>query len=176
MSSKLADLTETTTLVDADLVYTARSPFTSGEDRKITKANLAITLGLNFVAPIILATENLTAGTIFKGQPVAVDPSGLGVILANATSNGTRTFAIATEDILTATTGSYQITGLITQADWTAVTGSVSLIPLATYYLDIADGSLSISAPVVPTQIVQMVGIATSPDTLAIEIDQTVLL
>ena len=120
--------------------------------------------------------QNKDVVTIHDGQAVAGDPSGTGVILAIATGVATQAVGLATADVAVGFSTLYQVQGLFNLADWSNVTGSTSLLPLATYYLDTTSGMLTTSAPVVPGQIVQIIGVAVDPQTLELKLDQTVLL
>lgn len=59
--------------------------------------------------------------------------------------------------------------GAVALADWSAVTGSPALLPLAVYYLDPSPGRLTASPPSEPGQLLQRVGVAVAPDTLDLD-------
>ena len=80
MSSKLSGLTATTSVVDADLLYTAKSPFGSSDSKKITLANFKTSI---FNSPCFITGD---AGTYDKYLFVKTSPAVVnqgGIILSN---------------------------------------------------------------------------------------------
>lgn len=84
MSSKLSGLTATTSLVDADLLYVAKSPFSTSDSKKITVANLKTSL---FNSPLSTTGD---AGTYDKYAFIKTSPSTVnqgGLIFSNVYAN-----------------------------------------------------------------------------------------
>lgn len=109
--------------------------------------------------------------TIFKGQPLAV-----GIVRASAADDTKNAVGLAGETALSGASIPVQAGGTVSQADWTAVTGTTLLSPGFDYFLSVASGLLSLSQPVVSGQIVQPVGTALSTTTMLVEIDTPILL
>lgn len=87
MSSKLSGLTATTAVVDADLLYVAKSPFGTTDSKKITVANLKTSL---FNSPYFVTGD---AGTYDKyafilTSPLTVNQGGLIFSNVHATTAG----------------------------------------------------------------------------------------
>lgn len=131
---------------------------------------------LSSLVSFTFSAQNKTGSTILKGMAVAGHSSGSGVIFGNASNIPTQAIALCTADVLSSAIGTYQTSGLLTLADWTSVTGAVSLVPLANYFLSTTDGLLTNTAPSTPGEIIQIIGRATSLDTLSINLKQTILL
>ena len=116
------------------------------------------------------------ASTLQAGQPVYLTSTGgLGPALA-----GPRTaevFGIAVAGTQAGGSAPYVTGGELALSDWTAVTGSVSLVPGASYYLHpSAAGMLTTTAPSVAGQYVIRVGQAVSTTTMNVTIESSVLL
>jgi len=101
----------------------------------------------------------------------SVHSSGTGVIRAHAASG------IAEANILNTFSGLIQTAGQFTLADWTAVTGTVTLANKATYFLDPTNpGKLTTTAPSTPGQVVQIIGYAIDTTTLDLVFSPPILL
>ncbi len=112
---------------------------------------------------------NKDATAILNGQAVATDVSGVGVVLASATSPATPAVGLAVGDTAPLAALSIKTAGLVTLSDWALVTGTSLLIPRARYYLDPATpGRLTSTAPSLSGQIVQQVGMALSSNILGL--------
>lgn len=84
---------------------------------------------------------------------------------------------LAFADTVITATGDYMPEGQITKADWTSVTGSVTLTPGAVYFLSISTaGGLTATPPSAAGETVVRIGRALSTTTLDIEISQPILL
>ncbi len=107
------------------------------------------------------STTNKDADPILAGQPVTVDPSGSGVFLASAASSAAPACGLAAADASPLAALTVKTSGLVTLADWSAVTGSPALTPRAMYYLDpVIAGRITLVPPTTSGQIVQPIGIA----------------
>jgi hypothetical protein len=85
--------------------------------------------------------------TASVGQPVYVSSAGH-VNLANANSTATAgVVGLCSTAASAGNSGEYISHGLISQANWTAVTGSASLTAGAVYYLDTTNGRLIANFP-----------------------------
>jgi hypothetical protein len=115
--------------------------------------------------------------TMVSGQPVYV--SGNNSVDAALADNVTTSEVVGL--VLTgASSGNSGVIlteGSITKADWTAVVGSASLTPAATYYLsDTTAGALTVTAPTLRGRYVVRVGKALSTTVMDIEIAVDLLL
>lgn len=119
--------------------------------------------------------ENKDVTTIFKGQPVTIHSSGVGVVLADADVASRPCDGIAGEDIAVAMSGTIVTEGTLTQPDWTLVTGEATLAPKATYFLSRVEGTL-LPAPDSGATILQSCGRELTPDTLEVSIKAKILL
>lgn len=124
--------------------------------------------------PDVTATFTSTTA---KGMAVYVDGANT-VDLAQADAEATAlVIGLAVEAITAGGTGDYLTEGQIEQSDWTAVTGSATLSPGATYYLSTSvAGGLTTTPPTADGDIVVRVGTALSTTEMDIEIAQPVLL
>lgn len=119
----------------------------------------------------VFTAENKDVVPILKGQPVAVDPSGVGVVLANGTVYGKECVGLATEDIAVGFTGVILVDGPLELADWTDVTGSADLVPLGVYFLDTVSGKLTTTPPETVGYVLQRCGVQLTPAILQIKVD-----
>lgn len=122
------------------------------------------------------AAENKTLASIVQGMCVSTHASGTGVILATATAAIKRCIGLCGDPaIAPAATGSIVVSGVMTLPDWTAITGTILLATQAIYYLDVVGGKMLTPDPMAGV-ISQKIGIAVSPATLSISIDEPYLL
>jgi hypothetical protein len=115
------------------------------------------------------AAVNKDAVTLARGAPVAADASGTGVVRASAASAALACVGLAGAGVAPGFAETVQTGGAVALADWSAVTGSPALLPLAVYYLDPSPGRLTASPPSEPGQLLQRVGVAVAPDTLDLD-------
>ncbi len=153
---------------------------------KITAGTgIAVTVGPNRVR--ISATgsasaasynaENKDASSVSQGMAVATHSSGTGVVLACAVDNTLPAVGLSQADTAPTFSTPVQVNGLMTLADWTAVTGTVTLSALAIYFLSPSTpGKLTTVRPVASGQVIQVVGKAVSSDTLELLFDEPYLL
>lgn len=126
--------------------------------------------------PLLYNAENKAAGTLVRGTAVATHSSGVGIIAAIASGLSRPCVGLLTEDTAPTFAGAVQKDGLFVLADWTPVTGSVTLVR-GPYYLDPGTpGMLTSIAPTADGDLVQPVGYAVAPDTLEVEIANSVYL
>jgi hypothetical protein len=118
--------------------------------------------------PLAVTAANVSGGPLAAGMPVAGSPGGTGLVAALASATATSAIGIMASTTAAGQQGSAIRGGLITLADWTAVAGTVALVPLAIYYLGVTSGTLTTTPPSGAGQVVQQVGIATSTHTLGI--------
>lgn len=111
--------------------------------------------------------------SFFQGAAIARDPSGTGFILADNAAVATSTIGFACLGAPSTRAEIVQLAGLFTMDDWTPITGVVSLVPLAFYYLG-ANGGLTDILPIFP-KIAQLVGYSISPKTLNLLFSQPVV-
>lgn len=111
-----------------------------------------------------------TDDDVVIGQPMYLKTPGGNLGLAQADGlPDARVFGLATEDQSSGVSVLVRAIGSVTRADWTAVTGSVSLSPGAVYYLDASTaGMLTATAPQSGGDFVTRVGIAATSTTLDI--------
>lgn len=127
-------------------------------------------------SPSAYSAENKAAVPTWAGMVVSVHFSGSGIYEANDTSAARTAIGIA-QSVATIGNSVNIITGgPLELADWTATTGSASLIPRAYYYLVDANGQLSTTAPSVAGKRSQSVGIALTANILLVEIEVPILL
>lgn len=159
---------------DPFLVYSTAS----GEHEQLTYGYLVSQLNDDLsVSDVEYDAENKDAGTISAGMIVAAHSSGSGVIKAIATSTATRGVGFAINTVAPTFTNTVRTGGVITIANWTAIAGTATLSANAVYFLDpLAAGMITTVAPTTTGQIVQRVGMALSPTTLGIEIEQPIKL
>ena len=121
--------------------------------------------------------EGIYDSTAASGMVLYV-PSNGHVDLAQADAlSTTRAVGLAFEAVVATNTGEYITEGQITRVDWTAVTGTSTLVPGAYYYLSpTTAGGLTTTAPTTSGQYVVVVGRALTTGTLDVEIAQPILL
>lgn len=124
------------------------------------------------VGPIV-ATFDATA---VVGQPVYV--TGVNTVdLADADSRATaRVAGLVFTAASAGNEGAYLAAGRITQANWTGVTGTVSLMPGSLYCLSGTAGQLTTTPPSAAGQVVVQCGVALNTETLLLAIEPGVLL
>lgn len=125
----------------------------------------------NSLDPSVSGT-NKYGSPIYAGQACALHSSGAGFVLANATDNTKLAIGLAAVEVGNQLAGYVQVGGSFTLPDWTQVTGTVTLAPRATYWLDVNDGRLTNTPPETRGNVLQIVGISVAPDTLLIGVDQ----
>lgn len=120
---------------------------------------------------------NSEGASITQGMVVAVHGSGSGVIKASAADATKPASGLAMATVADTFSATIQTSGPFTLADWTAVTGSVTLSAHAVYFLDPATpGLLTTTVPSGSGEVVQEVGVAVSTVTLNISIEYPILL
>lgn len=114
---------------------------------------------------------------VIVGQPLYLQSNGhLDLAQANAIAT-CRICGLALTDANATTAVNYSVDGTVDRADWTPVTGTVSLTPGAPYYLSPDEpGKLTTIAPETVGQIVALVGFAISATRFAIEVQTPILL
>jgi hypothetical protein len=110
------------------------------------------------------------------GQVVAVDPSGVGFVLANATVPTRPAFGLCLTDIAPTFAGEILLMGAADVTDWTAAIGAPSLSPNSLYFLDGDNGKLTVTAPSSIGMLVQPIGRAVSQNKLDLLPTRPVLL
>lgn len=135
-----------------------------------TLAEIGETLGWDSA----FSEENKDVGSIFAGAPVAPHSSGTGAVLATAAAPVKPAVGLATGVAAVGYPVTVQTAGQFTLSDWTAVTGSVTLDPLARYFLDTAVGKLTVSPTSVVGNINQLIGLSLNPSTLELVLDSPV--
>lgn len=115
-------------------------------------------------------STNKSGATINAGSPCASHSSGVGVVLAVAMDDTIPAVGLAINSPANLATTQVQTSGPFTLADWTAITGSASLVAKGRYYLSTVAGQLMTTPPATTSNIVQLVGVAVSDDTLDIQI------
>ncbi len=117
---------------------------------------------------------NGSGATIQAGQPVRVHTDGT-LRLAQADSVGNAALALAAEQIAHGAGGQALSLGFLTLADWTFVTGSVSLSPGARYYLTpSALGMLQTPPPTASPDVVQPCGWAVTEQKFLIQTEPAI--
>jgi hypothetical protein len=167
MGKLFADYPLVTTLADADRLATGAS---GAVVNNMLFSDLATELGRQFSA------QNKDSVTFAIGNPVAIHTSGVGVVQAEAADNLMNAVGLARLGVGVGASESVQVSGILTLADWTAITGSVSLAARANYYLSPTAGMLTSTAPSTVGQVVQLVGRALSTTDMEIVIGSAVLL
>ena len=70
-----------------------------------------------------------------------------------------------------------QLSGALQLSDWTAVLGVASLVPRQLYFVDpVTPGKLTMTVPTTAGQLLQIVGVGLTTDTLGLQIEQPLLL
>jgi hypothetical protein len=151
-----------------DLFETLIDPVTFSHENTISGGRMTLH------PPDVTATFTSTTS---KGMAVYVDGANT-VDLGQADVESTAlVIGLAEEDVSAGGTGNYLTEGQVEQSDWTAVTGSATLVTGATYYLSTTvAGGLTITPPSTDGDIVVRVGTALSTTEIDIEIAQPVLL
>lgn len=126
--------------------------------------------------PSTLFTAQNKGAPFFIGASIARHPSGTGLILADATGMARKAIGLATVGAAFGFAEAVQLDGVFTMVDWTNVTGTANLQPLADYYLSVTPGMLATAAPATPGQVAQPVGFAISPTTLMVNPEIAILL
>lgn len=127
-------------------------------------------------ATLSASATNNHASPITQGQAVYVFGAG-SVDLAQANALGTAKALglVQGASIAAAAAGAIQYGGVLSSADWTAVTGATALTPGARYFLSADDpGQLTETAPDASGQYVVGVGLALNATDLLIEIERPI--
>ena len=119
--------------------------------------------------------ENKDSVTVAAGGAVTIHSSGTGVRRADAATAGRECVGLVVGATAVGFSATVRTAGLLTLADWTAVTGSTTLTPMSPYYLSVSAGALTVTPPASSGQRVQQVGVAVAADTLSIQILQPIL-
>jgi hypothetical protein len=122
------------------------------------------------------SAQNKELFTIFRGQPVAIHPSGSGVWLANASDDTRNAAGFMSEDTAPGATNNVVTDEVFTQSNWLLVSGQSNLQGGEIYFLDVVSGRMSITSPSIPGQVVQQLGRAISSIALDIECEEAILL
>lgn len=163
------------TMVLTDLAIAVKAYFESVSDAITFIDTETISGGrMSLHPPDVTAT--FTSATS-KGMAVYVDGANT-VDLAQADAEATAlVIGLAAEAVSAGGVGTYLTEGQVEQSDWTAVTGSATLVTGATYYLSTSvAGGLTTTPPSTDGDIVVRVGTALSTTEMDIEIAQPVLL
>lgn len=126
--------------------------------------------------PVSHEVENKDSGSLDAGTAVTVHSSGTGVRKADAATAGYECIGLVFASAAPTFAAEVWTTGRMTQADWSAATGGSTLTPNAPYYLSATPGLITTTPPTTTGHRVQQVGVAVSPDTLAIQILPPILL
>lgn len=126
--------------------------------------------------PLSFSAENKDAATINEGMAVAPHPSGAGVILAVNTAMATAAIGLSQTTTAPTFSDTFQISGILTLADWSLVVGAATLSPMAVYFLGSTPGTLTTTPPSTPGSIAQIIGYAVAPDSMEILINPPILL
>lgn len=119
----------------------------------------------------LVEAENKAGSTVAAGTVVAAHSSGSGFTRCDNSAPGAEAFGLAVAAVASAVSGFVQTAGLMTLADWTAVTGTGSLAARAVYFADPDNpGMLTDTPPTTPGQLLQPVGVAVAPQSLNIAI------
>jgi hypothetical protein len=123
------------------------------------------TMGTDFAV-----ATNVSGVRFTKGQAIGRGPADTGYDLASNAALSTQAIGLACEFSIAGQGAIVQLSGPFCLFDWTAITGTVQLLPRTTYYLGAVPGSLTNIAPVGPA-IGQRVGYSISPFVLNINLD-----
>jgi hypothetical protein len=126
------------------------------------------------VPPETFSAVNKDVVSMAIGSICARDPSGTGVILAQATGVGKAAVGFCISPAIVGASTMVQVSGVLTLADWTAFTGSPTLSALSYYFLSATAGMIGVTPP--GTGISQLVGTAISPNSLDMTINAPILL
>lgn len=110
------------------------------------------------------------------GQPVFITAAGNADLASAAALSTSLVIGLTATTTAAAASGGVVCHGRLTLTDWIAVTGSSSLTPGARYFLAVAAGQLTSTAPTTIGQIVMQVGIAVNATTLDVHVHQGILL
>ena len=122
------------------------------------------------------AAENKDTVTIRRGQWVAIDESGSGVVLANAEDNSRPAVGVMSADTSVGATQNVVTDEVFTLTDWSNITGMTTLQGGLVYFLDTRSGYMTTIAPDTTGEVAQLLGRAISSTQFDIEIQQAVLL
>ena len=123
------------------------------------------------------SAQNKDTSSIPKGGACAVHSSGTGVVRAVGSATSTEAVGLAMAAFSPGFSESVQTGGLFELADWTPVTGTVSLAAKALYFLDPAVPSkLTNAVPTSAGSALQVVGVAVSSTTLDLLIEPSLFL
>jgi hypothetical protein len=144
----------------------------------ITTLQTALTALQAQVAGMETVVESVEADAdILAGQAVCINTSGHAIPAQANSSLTSDVVGIALASVSAGFSVSYTAAGAITLPDWTAIVGSSTLLPGATYYLSPGSaGCLTTTAPTESGQCVVSVGDAMSSDTLSLLIMRKILL
>lgn len=125
--------------------------------------------GANAGAYTFSAT-NKQGSSIAAGSPCATHSSGVGAVLASASNDTRVAVGLTIGDAADQSAIRVQTSGPFTLSDWTQSTGAATLVAKGRYWLDIVAGMLTTTPPASVGNIVQLIGVAVSADTLDIQI------
>ncbi len=126
--------------------------------------------------PGTTSVDAVAAEDLLAGQPVYPDGVTGQFKLANASALATANVVglIAVSMAATFMASAQQL--MLTLADWTAATGAAALSPGSSYFLATTPGQITTIAPTTVGQVVTRLGIAVSVQTLALDIQEPILL
>lgn len=119
---------------------------------------------------------NKNAATLPAGAPVCVDASGVGVQPASAVGNANPCVGLLRQSCVPGALATVVTFGNFKLNDWTAVTGSATLAPRATYYLSETTGLLTNTPPSAAGDSLQIIGVAVDTLTLDLNPEAPILL
>jgi hypothetical protein len=122
------------------------------------------------------AAQNKDTETIFRGQVVAIHPSGSGVIKASALDDSKNAVGFMSQDTAVGATQNVATDEVFSMPDWSNVTGTTELQGGQIYFLGTVPGRMSTVPPSTNGQVVQQIGRATSPTAIEIECKEAILL
>jgi hypothetical protein len=125
---------------------------------------------------LVLSQVNKSLVRIERGQPVAKNAPGTGVVPANGNDNLKNAIGLALSAGDPEEAIQVQVDGIMTLSDWTDAVGSTNLSTNAKYFLSTTDGMLVTVPPSSSGQVVQVVARAVSQTSLVIEVADAVLL
>lgn len=126
--------------------------------------------------PTVTTAENKDVDTIHCGSPVAAHSSGAGIVRASSVAPGAFAMGVSIVTRVKQQACDVIVGGVVRQDNWTNVTGTVFLVPRATYFLSHAPGQLLSVPPTTAGTLLQVVGTSVSETELAVRIAQPIRL
>jgi hypothetical protein len=125
---------------------------------------------LSTMPPGFAVGKNVSALPFTKGQAIGRGPADIGYILANSSGFSTQAIGLCCEYGGVGFGAIVQLSGQFCLFDWTAIAGTVQLLPRTTYYLDSVPGKITPIPPGSPNMI-QRIGYSISPFVLNINLE-----